>query len=214
MYNIPLVPILVAVLFCITGVFSAFAAGSTPGCDRFDVSPDCDLSGWMHLLLGDALTGGLLGVLFHILSHKTNSKVEQIIKNSDQLRKRRKIYSIQQLMVSFNGVLFALGSTQRAINHYNKELNNTKTTEIDIQKLLLRKDTDIEKIKLEHSLQRIQNILIAANDVLEPDVTNQISAVVTFIGELSMQEKNGLLIFPKYHICKRKTKYIIEVLKS
>lgn len=212
MYSI-LSPILFAVLvFSTLGIFDAFAAGTTPGCEIFDVSPGCDLSGWMHLLLGDALTGGILGVLFHILSHKTNSKVEKIIKNSDQLRKRRKNYSTQQLMISFNGVLFALGSVNRSINHYNKQLNNV-TSELDIQKLLLRKDTDIEKTKLEHSLQRIQNILIATNDVLEPDVTNQISAVVTFIGELSIQEKNGLLVFPKYHISKRKTKYIIEMLK-
>jgi len=101
----------------------------------------------------------------------------------------------------------------RSINHYNKQLNNV-TSELDMQKLLLRKDTDNEKTKLEHSLQRIQNILIATNDILEPDVTNQISAVVIFIGELSIREKNGLLVFPKYHICKRKAKYILEVLKS
>ncbi len=212
--NIPLIPIFIAVLvFCILGVFDAFAAGSTPGCDIFDVSPGCDLSGWMHLLLGDALIGVLLGILFHYLSHKTNAKIEKIIKNSDQLRKRRKNYAIQQLKVSFNGVLFTLGSVQRSINQYNKQSNNTRTIETDIQKLPLRRDTDIEKTKLEHSLQRIQNILIATNDTLEPDVTNQINAVVTFIGELSIQEKNGLLIFPKYHISKRKAKYIIEMLK-
>lgn len=101
--HIPLFPILVAVLFFgITGTFHAFAAGTTPGCAIFDVSPECDLSGWMHLLLGDALTGGLLGVLFHYLSHKTNSKINHIINESERLRKKRKNYSIQQLKISFN----------------------------------------------------------------------------------------------------------------
>jgi len=83
-----------------------------------------------------------------------------------------------------------------------------------MQKLLLTKDIDIEKVKLEHSLQRIQNIIIATNDVLEPDITNQINAVITFIGEITIKEENKLLIFPKYDVCKTKAKYMIEVLKS
>lgn len=192
-----------------------FAAGSTPGCEIFDVSPKCDLSGWMHLLLGDALTGGLLGLLYHYISHKTNSKIEYIINEAEQLKKRRKNYAIQQIKISFNGTLFALGSVQRSINHYNAQLGNIKSKDIDIQKLLLTKDIDIEKVKLEHTLERIQNTVIATNDVLEPDDTNQINAVVTFIGEITIQEeKYGFLKFPKYDVCKRKTKYIIELLKS
>jgi len=67
-----------------------------------------------------------------------------------------------------------LGSVHRSVNHYNKQLKNLKLDEIGMQKLLLTKDIDIEKVKLEHSLQRIQNIIIATNDVLEPDITNQI----------------------------------------
>ena len=208
-------PILVAIsFFGITGIFDAFAAGTTPGCGMFDISPECDLSGWLHLLLGDALTGGILGILFHYLSHKTNTKIEHIINEAEQLRKRRKQYSIQQLKTSFNGLLFALGSVQKSVQHYNAQLNNVKSNEIEIQKILMTKDIDIEKVKLEHNLQRIQNIIIATNDVLEPDVTNQINAVVTFIGEITIQEENRLLRFPKYDVCKRKAKYIIEILKS
>ena len=208
-------PILVAVsFFGITGIFDAFAAGTTPGCGMFDISPGCDLSGWLHLLLGDALTGGILGILFHYLSHKTNTKIEHIINEAEQLRKRRKQYSIQQLKTSFNGLLFALGSVQKSVQHYNAHLNNVKSNEIGMQKILMTKDIDTEKVKLEHNLQRIQNIIIATNDVLEPDVVNQINAVVTFIGEITIQEENRLLRFPKYDVCKRKAKYIIEMLKS
>jgi len=208
-------PILIAVsFFAITGIFDAFAAGTTPGCGMFDISPECDLSGWLHLLLGDALTGGILGILFHYLSHKTNTKLEHIINEAEQLRKRRKQYSIQQLKTSFNGLLFALGSVQKSVQHYNKQFNNVKSNEIGMQKMLMTKDIDTEKVKLEHNLQRIQNIIIATNDVLEPDVVNQINAVVTFIGEITIQEENKLLRFPKYDVCKRKAKYIIEMLKS
>ena len=209
-------PILVAVLFFgSTGIIDVFAAGTTPGCEIFVISEQCDLSGWMHLLLGDAVTGALLGLLYHFLSHKTNKKIEHIINETEQLRKRRKDYSIQQLKISFNGILFSLGSVNKSVSHYNQQLKNLKSNDTDMQKMLLTKDVEIEKLKLEHNLQRIQNIIISTNDVLEPDVTNQINAVITFIGEITFEEqKNKLLIYPKYDICKRKTKYIIEMLKS
>jgi len=214
-FRIPLLPVLIAVgIFCITGIIDVYAAGTTPGCAMFVISPGCDLSGWMHLLLGDAVTGGLLGLLYHFLSHKTNKKIEHIINQAEELRKRRKNYSIQQLKISFNGILFSLGSVQKSVNYYNKQLDKLKLDKIEIQKILLAKDIDIEKLKLEHNLQRIQNIIIAANDVLEPDITNQINAVVTFIGEITIIQEDELLIFPKYDVCKRKAKYIIEVLKS
>jgi len=58
-------------------VHSAFAA-VTPGCEFFDLSPECDLSGWFHLLLGDiiigSIVGGLLALLFHRLAHRTQKK--------------------------------------------------------------------------------------------------------------------------------------------
>jgi len=58
-------------------VHSAFAA-TTPGCEFFDLSSECDLSGWFHLLLGDivigSIVGGLLALLFHHLSRRTQKK--------------------------------------------------------------------------------------------------------------------------------------------
>jgi len=55
-------------------VHSAFAVAA-PGCGFFDISLECDLSGWMKLFLGDILiasiVGGLLALLFHRFSIRT-----------------------------------------------------------------------------------------------------------------------------------------------
>ena len=41
-------------------VHSAFAV-TTPGCGFFDLAPECDLSGWLHLLMGDIVIGSVVG---------------------------------------------------------------------------------------------------------------------------------------------------------
>ena len=55
-------------------IHTAFAA-ATPGCGFFELSPECDLSGWFHLVLGDVLVGSLLAIFFHRLSLRTHSKL-------------------------------------------------------------------------------------------------------------------------------------------
>ena len=79
-------------------VNSAFAA-ATPGCGFFDLAPECDLSGWLHLLMGDILigsiVGGLLALLFHRLALRTQKKLETIIESQENMRLRRKDYAAQ-----------------------------------------------------------------------------------------------------------------------
>ncbi len=86
-------------------VHSAFAA-TTPGCGFFDLAPECDLSGWLHLLMGDiaigSIVGGLLELLFHRLSLRTQKKLETIIESQEAMRVRRKDYSAQHLKNLFN----------------------------------------------------------------------------------------------------------------
>jgi len=84
----------------------AFAAAGTPGCGMFEIREGCELGGWMHLLLGDALTGGLLGMLFHHMAHKTNSKLERILETQEELRYRRKDYAVIQLKSLFNTIVY------------------------------------------------------------------------------------------------------------
>jgi hypothetical protein len=62
----------VSTTFSIQLVFAT--AESKPSYEMFEIKAGCDLGGWMHLLMGDAVTGGLLGILFHHMSHTTQKK--------------------------------------------------------------------------------------------------------------------------------------------
>ena len=62
-----LVSILLFSIFVASTFFihTAFAAVSE-GCGLWDVNPECDLSGWMKLFLGDIGVGAVLAVFLHV----------------------------------------------------------------------------------------------------------------------------------------------------
>lgn len=193
-----------------------FASEGTPGCGMFEIRPGCELGGWMHLLLGDALTGGLLGVLFHHMAHKTNSKLEKILETQEALRNRRKDYAVMQLRTLFNTVLYTLGTINKdIINHnlvYHAEKNEDRR--IWLRGILLS-EIRAEEAKMGRILQSARNTLIASSDVLDPEISKQISGTITFIAEISRrEEQDGSLNIPKYDVCKTKIKYLTEIFTS
>ena len=200
-------------------VHSAFAA-TTLGCEFFDLSPGCDLSGWFHLLLGDiiigSIVGGLLALLFHRLSHRTQKKLETIIESQENMRLRRKDYAAQHLKNLFNTLLFTIGVINKSTSNFNLALaSETRRDERIYLREKMLAELRSDEVQMGRVLQLIRNTIIASNDILEPDIINQIDGVCTFIGELSaIEERDGTMVFPKYVVCKTKTKLIIGKLQT
>jgi hypothetical protein len=72
-----------------------------------------------------------------------------------------------------------------------------------------------DEAKVGRILMSVRNILIAINDVLEPEVVNRVEGVCNFIGELSVQENpDGTMEFPKVSVSKIKVQYLLEMLKT
>jgi len=200
-------------------VHSAFAA-VTPGCEFFDLSPECDLSGWFHLLLGDiiigSIVGGLLAFLFHRLAHRTQKKLETIIESQENMRLRRKDYAAQHLKNLFNTLLFTIGVINKSTSNFNLALaSETRKDERQYLREKMLSELRSDEVQMGRVLQLIRNTLIASNDILEPGVIDQIDGVCTFIGELSArEERDGSMVFPKYEVCKAKTRILIGTLQS
>ena len=204
-------------VFFSSGLFIhvAFAAG-TPGCGFFEISPQCDISGWFHLILGDIVGGGLLALLFYRLSHRTQSKLEKIMELQEAFRVRRKDSSVINLKGLFNNLLFTIGVINKATSNFNKA--HASETRQD-QRLWIRgimlSEIRSEEAKMGRILQSIRNTTIASNDVLEPELVSQIDGICTFIEEISAKEQDdGTMVYPKYEICKSKVKFLIEKLST
>ena len=200
-------------------IHSAFAA-TTPGCEFFDLSPKCDLSGWLHLLIGDivigSVIGGLLAFLFHRLAHRTQKKLETIIESQESMRLRRKDYAAQHLKNLFNTLLFTIGVINKSTSNFNLALaSETRKDERIYLREKMLSEIRSNEVQMGRVLQLIRNTIIASNDILEPDIIDQIDGVCTFIGELSaIEERDGTMVYPKYDVCKTKTRLLIEILQT
>ena len=64
-------------------------------------------------------------------------------------------------------------------------------------------------------LDVVRSTLVGAQDVLEPEVVMQIDGVITFVGEMKVEEQpDQSMNFVKYTVSKKKVLYLLEKLKS
>lgn len=221
--------ILVAVVFAAsvsTTFFSPAANAATEGvlnptCDRFDYNAQCDFSPTLHLLIGEVfIAGGIsitLAVLFYRLTNRNQAKIEQIIENEHLMKNRRKDYSVNHLKNLLTLVIFDISMLRGSLNRYNDAIKIQD--ESDNKKLWLQ-STNLSKVradeaKLGRVLQSVRSILVAANDVLEPEIVDRIEGVCNYIGELSTEEnQDGTIEFPKINVSKIKVQYLLDLLKT
>ena len=57
--------------------------------------------------------------------------------------------------------------------------------------------------------------MVASNDVLDPEIVSRVEGVCNFIGEITVEESpDNSMQFPKYHVCRLKVVYLLEVLQG
>ena len=212
-------------IFSINGILMdvAYAAGGTPGCAMFEIREGCELGGWMHLILGDVLIGALLAILLHILAHRNNIKLEnnaktiqKIIEMQEEQRNRRKDYAVFNLKSLFTHMIHILGQVNKSVLNFNSTLDlDIEQKEKQWRQTILQNEIQREEDRLTRVVDTTRNNLLAVNDVLEPDVANQIEGLCMYLSEIKIQESiHDQIDFPKYHISKKKIKYVIEKLNT
>ena len=211
--------------FSINGILMnvAYAAGGTPGCGMFEIREGCELGGWMHLILGDILIGALLAILLHILAHRNNIKLEnnartiqKIIEMQEEQRNRRKDYAVFNLKSLFTHMMHILGQVNKSVSNFNSTLDlDIEQKEKTWRHTILHNEIQKEEDRLTRVVETTRNNLLAVNDVLEPDVVNQIEGLCMYLSEIKIREStHNKIDFPKYQISKKKIKYVIEKLNT
>jgi hypothetical protein len=132
------------------------------------------------------------------------------------MRLRRKDYSDQHIKNLFNTLLFTVGIIKKSNSTFNNDLASETRKE---ERLYIRgnllSELRAEEAQMGRVIQLIRNTLISSNDILEPDLVDQIDGVCTFIGELSSTEqRDGTMVFPKYTVCKSKIRLMMEFLQT
>jgi len=204
-------------------IHAAFAA-TTPGCGLFEVSLECDLSGWMKLLMGDIAIGAFLALLLHFFSRRSNVKIEknseQLKENSEEIkensiaiqkilaaqeysRNRRRDYFVASTKSSINAILLRLGMMNRIV--LNKENINT-----DDQYHRL----ELEETAIHEVVEKVKHTISLAVDILDPMLVTQIDNLFTYIEELSPSKNKEKLEFSEYEEAKEKIMHLKERLEE
>ena len=131
------------------------------------------------------------------------------------MRDRRKDYAVSHMKNLLSLLFFNMNLIKGSLTHYNMAVNlSDENRKLWLQSSYLSR-LRADEAKLGRILISVRNILVAVNDVLEPEVVNRIEGVCNFIGELSSEEnQDGTMEFPKMNVSKIKVGYLLELLKT
>jgi hypothetical protein len=220
---------LISVLILLTFVTStssvhyAFGASGTPGCGMFEIREGCELGGWLHLILGDIAIGALLAVFLHTLAHHSNKKIEYnakaiqaIVTTQELQRNRRKDFAVFNLKNLFNTLLHVMGQVNKSTLNFNETMQQESNREQrGLKRSIILGEIKGEEERVARIINSVRNNLLSANDVIEPDVVNQIEGVCTYLSEIyAIETLDGVMNLPKYLISKKKIRYVIEKLST
>jgi len=217
--------LLVFFIFVSSTFFIQISFGATgerdASCHVLEISEHCDLSGIGHLLYGDAVVGGILALFFHHLAHKNQVRIDRIISSNEEHRLKRKDFAIFHLKSQVTAMLFNLGRIKKTAEFYNDAVKSsyhpltTEEKERTWKIRTLHERVNFEQEKLGRLLDVVRSTLVGAQDVLEPEVVMQIDGVITFVGEMVIEEQQDeTMEFVKYSVSKKKVLYLLEKLKS
>ena len=190
-------------------------------CHVLEISDHCDLSGIGHLVYGDLVVGGVLALFFHHLAHKNQVRIDKIINTNEEHRLKRKDFAVFHLKSQVTAMLFNLGRIKKLAEFYNTAVKadyhplTLEEKERTWKIRTLNERVKFEEEKLGRLLDVVRSTLVGAQDVLEPEVVMQTDGVITFIGEMKVEEQSDQTMeFVKYSVSKKKVLYLLEKLKS
>ena len=190
-------------------------------CHVLEISDHCDLSGIGHLVYGDLVVGGVLALFFHHLAHKNQVRIDKIINTNEEHRLKRKDFAVFHLKSQVTAILFNLGRIKKLAEFYNTAVKaNYHPLTLEEKERTWKIRTLNERVKFEEEklgrlLDVVRSTLVGAQDVLEPEVVMQTDGVITFIGEMKVEEQSDQTMeFVKYSVSKKKVLYLLEKLKS
>jgi len=217
--------LLVFFIFVSSTFFIHMSFGATgerdASCHVLEISEHCDLGGIGHLVYGDLIVGGVLALFFHHLAHKNQVRIDKIISSNEEHRLKRKDFAVFHLKSQVTAMLFNLGRIKKTAEFYNDAVKSSYhplTTEEKDRTWKIRtlnERVKFEEEKLGRLLDVVRSTLVGAQDVLEPEVVMQIDGVITFVGEMIVEEQpDETMEFIKYSVSKKKVLYLLEKLKS
>ena len=172
----------------------AAISNANDDCPVFSIKYGCDLSGWLHLII-DGIIAAFLGLFFHHLAHKQGLKLKKIVEEHDAMKKRRREFAIQSLKNHFTTLLFSMSLINKLEPMYASDTKNRD----NIKDQINRNYEIISRV-----INDIKNLLLFLNDVLEPQIINDVNQLCQAIHQGYVKDVNKQLRLIDYTETKNK----------
>jgi len=204
-------------------LFDSAYATVSEGCEIFEIKAGCDLSGWMKVIFGVSIGGGL-AIFLHYLAHHTNKKldtnreqlkehtlqlkensiaIQKILDSQEYAKNRRRDNFLGDSTSHFNVILLRLGLMDRIVS--NKQNLNS---EDQYNKLELEEST-IHKI-----IENLRREISLAVDVLDPMLATQIKNLLASIEQFTPSKNKEKLEFSEYEKAKEEIMHLRDRMKE
>ena len=158
----------------------AFARSDLDKCHIFEISTECDLSGFAHLIIGDMIIGGVLGIVFFIFTERNNRTVKSMIQSNNDMANHRRDFAVKNLKNTINVLLFTSGLIKKITQIYGIANYPTPKSE-------LRDKVDLLSDRFDRLLQSARNGLIYSSDILDPRIIYAVEEACIFLNQITVQ---------------------------
>ncbi|MCH9041666.1 MAG: hypothetical protein IIB80_05875 [Thaumarchaeota archaeon] len=181
--------IVILIIFVVFSFSKLAYASVTEGCGIWDIKLECDLSGWMKLLMGDIAIGAFLAVLLHYFATKNGKQLELIVKEQEIMRTRRRIFSVETLKNNFTTLIFIYSIIDTLIFQYNKKESNKDDKRQQISR---------NEEKLTRTISLIRDTVLFSSDILKPEIVNEVNELCKLASDTISTFENDKLVLPNY----------------
>lgn len=169
-----------------------------PICELFSFAQECDIPNWYALII-ELIIGGTLAGAFFIRQQKQGKKLQKIIDEQENFRKRRISYashSIHSYLIALRNKLNQVDKTISMFMHFPSNSKERSMVSDVIQN---------EKTEVFYFADRLDEILNQSVDVIDPAILMESRAIIKMSREELYIDKNG-----NWHIHEHKHEAIIH----
>ena len=199
-----------SLVFCIA-VSSAAAVHAQEGeydpCSFTYFDPHCSPSGWMGLMVGDVFIAIILAVIVYYLGKRSDTKleestrkIEEIMIQENERRKRLLIFASHTLKNQFSVILMITGLMNQALAKAEKYE--------DIPAMIQNREYDIAQ-----AVKRADDIIRLIVEIVDPLLIEQIHRFLLEIENIKPRSGVGKG-FPKYDYLKNQITHLTQKINS
>ncbi len=145
-------------------------------CELFSFVQECDIPNWLTMAI-ELTIGGLVGIVFFIIQHKQGMKLQKIIDEQEDFRKKKRRWTIEQLKFHLIKLKGSLEGLDVYLLDYRPIANSTMP--LNDERMILEEFVNDWEYQKESHIDKLESISNQSSDVIEPNILVELRDILT-----------------------------------